>query len=942
MNGKLACRGWRVLLALLVLPAILAYSLSAYPLPARAASGPYADIIRQLDVEVGTATLPGSDAEGFDPPHRWTVTVDDPGKVHLKTLRQRYESLVRLQNVDWDDPTVQEKVTRLTQDLAWRVAQQDTQTGEIAGGLGTARQLAFAYHIPDTPYYQDPDVIADHIEPAILYERDHGDLYPENGFPSSWWYWEVSAPFQIIDILFSVGDQLGDEPRNALEDMLIWVNQWSGRNASSAPPYDKYSPAGQLFSLKEANGVWFRTVALLTGLYFRLPPVVQWAMDEINLTAAINSTWSEGGLPSYGVKPDFTFWDHGHAPNQLYGDHLFETLTFVAYLTGGVPRYALSGEANAYLDSYFHEWLRWNTFHSLQMPATRGRWPHLMQNGELFMGTLFRLNTAGAAHQEELARVMDDWLIEHPGDLDMRQGQWGFAKPWFGNFHLPGDSLIAQPLLVAAQKQIGEAADPPSGANYYPFSEFLVVRRSGWYGALAMRSDLNPMDSSNRAHDGNLLVLTEENYTDYTHLDEAASELYDAVTGVEGEPFHYWLRDQSQMAGGAAVGNYATGGIALHIMESLETWVDAHKSCSFFDAEIVCVGSDIHSDDERPVRTYIRAFPDENHNLQSGSGWLHDGVIGVILPNHPTWESELLTFSKDPQWLRLYISHGIQPQSANYTLIYLPQATTTETEEYANVPDAQVLVHTIEAHVVHDSSSNLTSAVFFDVVDNAAEHACSDPGHLIYQQSKGRVESLAFYNPIGEETTFTLTIPAPASDWLAAQVQADPVVEMFTPRSDSFDLSFTLPIFGSLVWYQNPPDFSLSTKEPSRPLAHQGGTITYTLTLCNTGRALATPITMTDLLPEGMTYINGLLCESSWGNAPVCQSESVRWTDTFSVANQVIISYAARVITDQPTVFINQMTLDASPYGWHTFTSVPVIVNPLTMYLPLILREASE
>jgi len=868
--------------------------------------------------------------------------VDDLGKVHLETLRQRYEGLVRLQNVDWDDPAVQEKVARLAQDLAWRVAQQDPQTGEIAGGLGTVRQLAFAYHAPGTPYYHDSGVITDHIEPAILYERDHGNLYPENGFPSSWWYWEVSVPFQIIDILFTVGDQLGDEPRDALEDMLIWVNQWSGRNASSAPPYDKYSPTGQLFSLMEANGVWFRTVALLTGLYFRLPPVVQWAMDETNLTAAINSTWSEGGLPSYGVKPDFTFWDHGHAPNQLYGDHLFETLTFVAYLTGGASRYALSGEANAYLDSYFHEWLRWNTFHSLQMPATRGRWPHLMQNGELFMGMVFRLNTAGAAHQEELACVMDDWLIEHPGDLDMRQGWWGFAKPWFGNFHLPGDSLIAQPLLATAQEQISEAANPPLGASYYPFSEFLAVWRSGWYGALAMRSDLNPMGNSNRAHDGNLLVLTGENYTDYTHLDEAGSELYDAVTGVEGEPFHYWLRDQSQMAGGVTLGNYATGGMILHIMESLETWMDAHKSCFFFDAEIVCVGSNIHSDDDRTVRTYIRAFPEENHNLQSGSGWLHDGAIGVFLPDHPAWESELLTFSKDPQWRRLYISHGVQPQSADYTLVYLPRTTTVETQEYANAPDVQVQARMEDAHVVSDGSTGLTGAVFFGAVDDVAGHACNNSGHLIYQEAREQVESLAFYNPVGEETTFTLTIPMPASDWLAAQAQADPVVEMFAPRSDGFDLRFTLPTFGSLVWYQNPPDFSSSTKEPSRRLAHQGEAITYTLTICNTGRALATPITVTDILPEGMMYTGGLLCESSWGNAPVCQSESIHWTDVLSVTAQVIISCAVRVMTDQPAVLTNQMVLDASPYGQYTCISVPVIVNPLSVYLPLILKGAGE
>jgi uncharacterized repeat protein (TIGR01451 family) len=927
---------------------VLISFLYLHPSSVQAASGPYADIIQQLDVEVGTVTLPGADAEGFDPPHHWTVTVDDPGKVYLETLRQRYEDLVRLQNVDWDDPAVQEKVARLTQDLAWRVAQQDPQTGEIAGGLGTVRQLAFAYHVPGTPYYRDSGVITDHIEPAILYERDHSNLYPENGFPSSWWYWEVSVPFQIIDILFAVGDQLSDDPRNALEDMLIWVNQWNGRNSSDSDPYNKYSPTGELFSLTEANGAWFRTVALLTGLYFRLPPVVQWGIDEINHQATVNSLFdvpAHESIYSFGVKPDFTFWDHGHAPNQLYGDHLFETLSFVSYLTDDSSRYGLSSAANEYLDGYFHGWLRWNSFHGREMLATRGRWPHLIENGELFMGAVFRLNTSGAAHSGELARVVDDWLREHPGDLDMRYEYWGFASPWFGNFHQPGDSLVIQPLLALAEDHLGEAAEPPIGARYYPYSEFLAVRRSDWYGAFAMRSEANPMNCHERFGDGNLLVMTEENYEDYYKLDGAGDESWDTVTGVAGEPEGWYLRDQSTMVGGVSLSEYGVVGMAFHIWprrNDMDTWVKAHKSCFFFDAEIVCVGSDIQSNDSRPIRTYIRAFPEETHALQSGDGWLHDGAIGVVLPDNTSWVTETLTFNKDPDWLRLSILHGIQPSGDTYTLIYLPQSTITETQEYANVPDAQVLVRTTDAHVVHDGSSNLTSAIFFDIVDDAAGHACNSSGHLIYQEAGEQVESLAFYNPVGEETTFTLTIPMPASDWLAAQAQADSVVEMFTPRSDGFDLRFTLPTFGSLVWYQNPPDFSLSTKEPSGRLAHQGEAVTYTLTICNSGRALATPITVTDVLQEGMTYTDGLLCESSWGNAPVCQSESIHWTDVLSVTSQVIISYAARVITDQPAALTNQMMLNAGPYGLYTFSSVPVIVNPLSVHLPLVLREVSE
>lgn len=913
----------------------LASILFVYPQPVRAASGTYADIIAALDVEVGTVTLPGAQAEGFDPPHRWTVSVNDPGKVHLDALRQRYEDLIHFRHVDWTDASVQEKVARLNQDLAWRVSQQDPDTGAIAGGLGTIHQLALAYHIPGTPYYHDSATITDHIQPAILYERDEGNLYPENGFPGNWWGWEVSVPFKLVDILFAVGDQLDTEPRDALEDMLIWTNQWSGRNCSSAPPYNKASPGDELFSLTEANGAWFRTLAVLTGLYFRLPPVVEWGIDEINHMGIMNDQ-SDGGILSYGVKPDYTFWDHGHAPNQLYGDHLFETLAFVGYLVDGSPRYGLRAEIASDLDTYFHEWLRWNTFHDLQAPATRGRWPHRMENGEVFMGLLFRLNTGSSAYSEEMLRLAADWLDEHPGDLDMDEGWWGFSCPWFGNFHLPGDSLIAQSLLEEVEARVGQAADAPQGARYYPHSEFLVVQQPGRYASYGMRSVVNPMGNANRAHDANLVIFTDENYVDYHNLDGMAYELYDAVTGAEGDAYSNWLRDQSPMAGAATLDRGAAAGMALHVMESSTTWLDAFKSCFFFDGEIVCLGSGITSDDDRTIRTYIRAFPEETHNLQSGPGWLHDGTIGVVLPGNPTWHSERLTSSKDPDWLRLYLSHGVRPQGASHTLIYLPRATPAETEQYAGAPDASVLAHTTTAHVARDASSGLTGAVFF-AAGSEAGHSTSHPGHLMYHVEQGQIQSLVFHNPAGESRSVTLSLPLPACSWLAAQLQADPAVESFTPRSDGFDVRLSMQAQQTLEWVQDRPDLSPSTIAAQPNAVDEGDPLIYRFVVRNAGAPLTTPITVTDDLPDGVVYDGGL-CAASWGSQPACSGDSVTWHDTLSVTARVVISFAVRVTAGQPTAIVNTVELDAGSHGRLTRTAT-VVANPLSLHLPAVRRN---
>ncbi|MBC7250170.1 MAG: DUF11 domain-containing protein [Anaerolineae bacterium] len=911
--------------------------LSFFNHPVHAASSPYQNIIDQLNVEVGIVTLPGADADGFVAPTRWTVTVNDPGKTYIQALRQRYEDLARMRNVDWGDPVVQEKVARLNQDLAWRVAQQDPQTGAIAGGMDTVRSLAFAYHIPGSPYYRDESVIRDHIEPAILYERDHGNLHPENGLPGGWWTWEVKVPFNLIDVLFAVGDQLSAESRGALEDMLIWLNLWSGREASSN--YTN-SPTGQLFHLTEANGAWFRTIALLTGLYFELPPVVQWSVNEFNETMHVNTiiSYVTDAPAAFGPKPDYTPWDHGQAPNQLYGDHLFATLGFVAYLTDGSPRYGLSSDASAYLGEYFHQWLRWNTFHALEMPATRGRWPHLTQNGELFLGAVFMLSTASPRYADELARVVADWLAEHPGDLDMRQGDRGFATPWFGNFHLPFDTLIGQPLLATAETYLSAAASPPTGARYYPYSEFLVVRRPTWYAGMAMRSDQVPFGGLHREHDGGIVVMTEDNYIDYNDLDAAGRYLYGGITAMRGEPYQYWLRDQSPMAGGATLRDYAVGGMDLKLLVSAEeTYLWARKSCFAFDKEIVCVGSDIHSDDPREVLTYLHTFPDAGHSVQSGGGWLHDGVMGVALGDGRALTIENVEYDKDGLWHQVFISHGTKPSNAAYSFALLPEANAVETQSYAAHPDYSILHRDASAHVVYDASSRTTGVVFFEATNDAAGHACSGPAQLIYTTANGQVQSLSFYNPAypAGTTSYTLNVPVPPSTWLVNQAQNSPYVEGIEVRADGFQLSLSLPRFEGVTWLRTPPDLASSIKTVNTPAPKFGEMVTYTITIRNSGSPVTDTVAVSDSIPAGLEYVPqsviATLGSSSYNDGVI------HWSGVLSNTPEVVITYAATVTEKDVRLITNTALIDAGSAGVYSRTAT-IVANGVTVHLPLVVK----
>ena len=902
--------------------------------PAQAASGHYASIIADLDVESGSVTLPGAQASGFAPPLRWTVSVDDVGKTALEVIRQRYVDLVQLSGVDWDDPAVQQKVDRFVESLDWRVEQQNSSTGEIAGGLETVRLMAIAYHLPGTAYYHSQTLITGHLCPAVRYEQQHNALYPENGFPDGWWRWEVAVPFQILDILFAVGPQLDTACRDTLENMLIWLNQWSGRNASSAPPYNTTSPAGDLFSLQEANGAWFRTVALLTGLYFRLPPVVEWAVQEINIAATVNDELTTEGLPSFGIKADGTTWDHGYAPNQLYGDHLFETLAFVAYLMQGDTTYGLSPAVGAYLDTAFERWIRVNFFRGLEMPATRGRWPHLTEAGEVFMGALFRLGTEGVTNEGDYLRLVADWLREHPGDLDLDREWWGFASPWFGNFHAPGDALLAQPLLAAAQARVGTASPPPLGGHYYPLSEVLAVRSAHRLAMLAMRSGFFPLRTINRSHDAMLLVMTAANYRDYRSLDEAGAILYDNVTAVAGEPYSDFVRESGPMAAGLGVDFGGAAMLKQKTPESQSTWTEANKSCFFFDEEIVCLGTAMTSNDGRVLRTYLRAYPKATHSLQLGTGWLHEGAIGLVLPDHPAVRRETLTFEKDPPWERLYVEHGVRPAAAAYTAIYLPESSAERTAAYAAAPDAVVLARTATLHLVRDASTAATGGAFF-AADASAGYAASAPLLFLERTVEGLADSLAVANPFDETQTARLTLPHRPTPWLQTALDGAEVVVAWSALSASTVVTVALPPLGSLSLDHTLPTFERSRLFARPAGAWHGETVHWTFAVRNEGGSLVTPLTVSVALPAGVLQTQ--VCSSTLAPGPQCGAGELHWTGVLSDVPEVVLMTSAQVTETERLPLVATASLDAGLYGRWAFDGV-LIANPLQMRLPLIFK----
>lgn len=133
------------------------------------------------------------------------------------------------------------------------------------------------------------------------------------------------------------------------------------------------------------------------------------------------------------------------------------------------------------------------------------------------------------------------------------------------------------------------------------------------------------------------------------------------------------------------------------------------------------------------------------------------------------------------------------------------------------------------------------------------------------------------------------------------------------------------------------PDFNASTKYASKTVPTSGETITYTISLCNSGNPFTSTVHLTDTIPAGVNYIPGT-ASASLGNIEYVNGD-ILWRGIFSPTKTVTINYAVNVEeTEDPRAIINTAIINAGKYGTFTCSGV-VIVDGYSIYMPLIHKK---
>ncbi len=158
-----------------------------------------------------------------------------------------------------------------------------------------------------------------------------------------------------------------------------------------------------------------------------------------------------------------------------------------------------------------------------------------------------------------------------------------------------------------------------------------------------------------------------------------------------------------------------------------------------------------------------------------------------------------------------------------------------------------------------------------------------------------------------------------------------PYVSDGKPDAGAYERPAILPSYGPRP---ATADLGATRKSPSLAAPEQGEVFTYTLHLENRGAPLSTPLTLTDTVPSGLSYLSGSL-GATLGTVDDSQAPTLHWTGVLGSQPSATVTYQVVVSTSDILAITN--TAHFSSAGTSPFNrGATVIANGLPVYLPYI------
>lgn len=673
-------------------------------------------------------------------------------------VKSRLSSIASSANTSWSSMDKSAARSNL-----WSDAASQTVSAHLTTGYGRLRNMALAYATSGCSLYTNATLLADTVGGLEWMNSNRYNTVIAQY--DNWWDWEIGVPLNLTDIAVLLYDQLTAAQR---------TNYMAAVNFHTPTP-----------DMTQANEVWKARVVGVRGCVMK---------DSAKLVLARNafSDVFPYVTSSDGFYRDGSFVQHTYHPYTAgYGASLLANMAPV--LTW------LSGSTWAVVDPAQTNLFRW-VYDSFEPIIYRGAAWDLVRGREI--------SRSGSSPQSTGHSFLQNILLVSqfapPADAARMRSM---VKYWALSDTVRG--FVANtplPLLAEAKALMADSNTVSRGEliGHYHFGEMdrVIHLRPGYgFGLSLSSSRIANFESINGENmcgwytgDGMTILYN----ADLNHFGDSYWSTVDPYR-MPGTTVDTMVRTPPTVStkanGQGSRGAYPwVGGAKLDEVGSagmqLDAWgatLTAKKSWFMFDSEIVCLGAEITSADNRTIETII-----ENRKLITAGGtnaflvngsaktatlgwseamtnvsWAHlagpvagtdigyyfpqaASVKGLRAARTGSWYDVNTGGSTNPvtrNYLTLWLDHGKSPTNAAYAYVLLPGLGASNVAAYAAAPDIAVIENTGRAQGVRKNAQGYTAVNFWVPGSNSLAGITVDRPCSVITRSDGTWLDIAVADP---------------------------------------------------------------------------------------------------------------------------------------------------------------------------------------------------
>lgn len=659
-------------------------------------------------------------------------------------------------------------------------------SGNMTTYFNYAEKMAICYTMPGSKFFENP-LLTDAIENVLnwlltkYYSSDRGintsasdskhwsNVFSDNY--NGWYNWSVASPLALINTLILLEDELdADIKAKALAAIEALV-----------PDIDK---APSMYAERGSNMIYFAKIRIGTSLLKNDTATLQKFLTLLEPEFEYVGRTIPGSTakPDQGFHPDGSYIYHTrHFLNGTYGSEHFEMLPEIAALVKDTG-YAFEDELAANLFEMYRNSFEPLIYADKMISMANGRAPYgsiANESAKKIMKASLSLITLFDGNPE---------YIDECTQTKIRIKEYYSTT---ANLNILPIELSQQAYAIVNDNSLSEAEDyhitkiytdgdkavhhtdsfmtavSMSSSRVYNYESLTDGYTKGWYLSDGMQYTYMPDDSQ---YDDNWFYYSDPYKRPGTTVDTQEREAAKIAQGDE-------YLSSKDFVGGVSLGNTGVTAMDLESYHNNKegttaplhtSTLTAKKSWFMFDNEVVSLGTDIDANDGYEVRTildnrkmtrnyvYIDGVLATKENVPYSAKHLNfDDKIGYVFP-----DGEDVTINVNDNYstyVEAWISHGVNPNNADYAYITLPGKTSAETATYAGAPDAQILSNTSSVQAVKDNSTNTTGYVFWKSGSSVEGITANNPCTVATKDEDGYI-TMAVSDPTHKLDTITLTL----------------------------------------------------------------------------------------------------------------------------------------------------------------------------------------